>query len=66
MNMQGLSTILIGFMLVIIGAVLPFLMVLNMIIANFWLSLLAYSSSVIGLFLGLFGVIQLKQDELDK
>ena len=55
MNAQGFQYILLGFVLVVFGAVVPFLMVLQMIAISFWLSILGYSASVIGLFLGMFG-----------
>ena len=48
--------ILIGFVLVLIGAVLPFLMVLDIIQPSFPLCFLAYSASVGGLLLGMVGI----------
>lgn len=47
--------LLIGFILVLLGAVLPFLMVLHIIQANFFLVFFTFTSSTIGLFLGLIG-----------
>lgn len=47
--------ILIGFLLVLAGAVLPFLMVLHIIPSTFFLNFFSYSASVAGLFLGMIG-----------
>lgn len=47
--------IVIGFLLVLTGAVLPLLMVLHVIPSTFFLNFLSYSASVAGLFLGVFG-----------
>jgi hypothetical protein len=43
---------MIGFILVLAGAALPFLMVIGVIQASFLLSFLAYGVSISGLFLG--------------
>ncbi len=56
--MSGLSPwkiIGIGFVLVLLGFVLPFLMTIRVIPSTFLLSLLSYGASVSGLFLGLIG-----------
>lgn len=45
----------IGFLLVVAGVVLPYLMVLNILEATLFLSFLSYGASVAGLFLGLIG-----------
>jgi hypothetical protein len=47
--------ILIGFLLVLAGFVLPFLMVLRIIPPNWILSFLSYGASVAGVMLGLVG-----------
>jgi len=47
--------ILIGFVLVVLGAVLPFLMVMHILESTFFLNFLAYGSSITGLFLGFIG-----------
>ena len=47
--------ILIGFVLVVVGAVLPFLMVMRVVEPTFFLSFLSYGASMIGLFLGFIG-----------
>jgi len=45
----------IGFLLVLLGAVLPFLMLLQVFSASFWLSFVSYTATISGLFLGLIG-----------
>ena len=47
--------ILIGFVLVVLGAVLPFLLVMRVIESTFFINFLAYGISVGGLFLGFIG-----------
>ena len=47
--------LVLGFVLVLTGAVLPFLMVVRVIQPNLILSFLSYAASVAGLFLGLIG-----------
>jgi glucan phosphoethanolaminetransferase (alkaline phosphatase superfamily) len=47
--------VIIGFCLVIIGWVLPLLMVMQVIQASFFLCFLAYTASLVGLFLGVIG-----------
>jgi hypothetical protein len=46
----------LGFVLVLAGFVLPFLMVLRVIPPSFALSFFSYAASTAGLFLGLIGV----------
>jgi hypothetical protein len=53
--MNPLYLILIGFVLVVIGMVLPFLTVLRVIESTFLLNFFAFTSSVAGLFLGMIG-----------
>jgi membrane associated rhomboid family serine protease len=45
----------IGFILVLAGACLPILMVMQYVQSTFLLNFVAYSASVAGLFLGLIG-----------
>ena len=66
MKVQGIQHILLGFVMVVFGAVAPFLMVLRVINISIWISILAYSASVLGLFIGVFGAFEINQDELDK
>lgn len=47
--------ILIGFVLVVLGAVLPLLMVLQILESTLLLNFLAYGASISGLFLGFVG-----------
>ncbi len=53
--MRPLKLVLIGFLLVLLGAVLPFLMVIRVLEASFLLSFISYGASVGGLFLGVIG-----------
>lgn len=48
--------LVIGFFLVLAGAVLPFLILLGFLPSTFTLNVLAYVSSVTGIFLGILGV----------
>lgn len=45
----------IGFLLVLLGAVLPFLIVIRMVESTFFLNFLAFAASTIGIFLGVIG-----------
>ena len=54
-GMQPWKLILIGFVLVLFGAVAPFLMVIQVVESSFILSFLSYGASMVGLFLGLIG-----------
>lgn len=47
--------IVIGFVLSILGWILPLLMVLHILESTFLLNFLAYAASVCGLFLGIIG-----------
>ncbi len=49
------KTILLGFILVMVGLIIPVLMVMHIIEASFFLSFLSFGSSVSGLFLGIIG-----------
>ncbi len=46
----------VGFILVVIGAVLPFLIVLRYVPSTFTLNFLAYGTSTVGIFLAVIGV----------
>jgi hypothetical protein len=54
-GMQPWKLIAIGFVLVLFGAVAPFLMVMKVVPSSFILNFLSYGASVVGLFLGLIG-----------
>jgi hypothetical protein len=58
--------ILIGFILVVLGAVVPLAIVIGVIPNSYLLNLFAYSASIFGLFLGLFGTIYTSMEDLDK
>jgi hypothetical protein len=47
--------ILIGFVFVLLGMVLPFLMVIRVLPSTFLLNFLSYGISLTGLFLGIIG-----------
>lgn len=49
----------LGSVLVVVGVVLPFLMVLQVLPSTFFLNFLAYISSVTGLWFGMMGAAQL-------
>ena len=55
MTLSPLKIILIGFALVVLGVVLPFLMVLHILESTFFLNFFSYGASLVGLFLGLIG-----------
>jgi len=46
----------VGFVLVVIGAVLPFLIVLRYVPSTFTLNFIAYVASTVGIFLAVIGV----------
>jgi membrane associated rhomboid family serine protease len=52
---QPLRLILIGFVLVTLGMVLPFLMVMQVVKSTFFLNFFAFGASVSGIFLGIIG-----------
>ena len=47
--------IFLGFLLVLAGAVLPFLMVINLVMSTFFLNFFSYTASLVGLILGIIG-----------
>jgi hypothetical protein len=60
------ATMLVGFIFVLLGVVLPFLMVLKMIQATFFLSFLSFGFSVSGLLLGIVGAASYVKISRDK
>lgn len=48
--------VVVGFVLVLVGAVLPFLIVLRYVPSTFLLNFLAYATSTVGIFLAVIGV----------
>ena len=53
---HGEYLIVIGFALVLLGAILPFLMVMKILTSTFFLVFFSYTASVGGLFMGVAGV----------
>ncbi len=51
-----LRLIVIAFMLLVLGALLPFLMVIRVLQPSFALSFFSYALSLVGLIMGLIGV----------
>ena len=47
--------IFLGFLLVLAGAVLPFLMVIHLVKSTFFLNFFSYTASLVGLILGIIG-----------
>lgn len=53
---RPLRLIVIGFVLLLMGVVLPFLMVIGLLTSTFFLNFLAYSCSVAGYVTGFIGI----------
>jgi hypothetical protein len=60
--LSGRSIIIIGFLLVLLGFIIPFLMVMKIIESGFFLSFVSFASSTIGMFLGLIGAAMYVRD----
>jgi heme/copper-type cytochrome/quinol oxidase subunit 4 len=58
--------ILIGFVLVILGAVLPFLMIMQILESTLLLNFFSYFASVAGLFLGFIGATMYVREKRGK
>lgn len=54
-TIRGEYLILLGFVMVLLGAILPFLMVMHILTSTIFLNFFSYTVSVAGLFLGLIG-----------
>jgi hypothetical protein len=54
-SISPVQMILIGFFLMVLGVVFPFLMVLKVVESTFFLNFFSYSASLVGLFLGVIG-----------
>jgi hypothetical protein len=52
------SFILIGFVLVLLGFLLPLLMVMKVLESTYFLNFFSFIASLVGLFLGLMGAAQ--------
>lgn len=48
--------LIIATILLFCGAAFPFLMIIRVVPTTFWLSILSYIASVVGLILGMYGV----------
>lgn len=48
--------IAIGFVMVLFGATVPFLMVMGILQSSFWLGFVSYGASITGVVLGLIGL----------
>ena len=55
MSISPVQMILIGFFLMVLGVVFPFLMVLKVVQSTFFLNFFSYGASLVGLFLGVIG-----------
>lgn len=58
--------ILVGFLLVLVGAVLPWLIVLQVIPSSFALNFISFAASMLGLMLGIAGtayIVRLRRDK---
>jgi predicted membrane channel-forming protein YqfA (hemolysin III family) len=60
------ATMLVGFIFVLLGVILPFLMVLKAIQATFLLSFISFGLSVSGLLLGIVGAASYVKFNRDK
>ncbi|MCL0029591.1 hypothetical protein M1O14_00080 [Dehalococcoidia bacterium] len=56
--MSHLRLIILGFLLLLVGAVLPFVMVIRLVESTFLLNFVAATSSIGGLTVGLIGIVQ--------
>ncbi len=55
MRLSPVQLILIGFILSLLGVILPLLMVIHIVQSTFFINFVSYIASVIGLFLGIIG-----------
>ena len=63
---QYVICVLVGFVLVVLGAVLPFLMVMQILKSTFFLNFFSYGATVAGIFLGLIGATQYVREHRGK
>jgi len=56
-NLSPLQLILLGFLLLVLGFLLPFLMVLQLLESTLLWNFVAYLASFFGLIIGLIGVV---------
>jgi len=60
-QLSPLRLIILGFVLLLIGFILPFLMVLQILPSTLLLNFLAYLSSLFGLVIGIVGLVLYSQ-----
>jgi|WetSurMetagenome_2_1015567.scaffolds.fasta_scaffold1423832_1 hypothetical protein len=58
-HLSSRSIIIIGFILVLLGFLLPLLMVMKVLESTFFLNFFSFIASLLGLFLGLMGAAQM-------
>jgi hypothetical protein len=61
-----LISVLIGFALVLLGAVLPFLIIMQVLESTFFLNFLAFGASTAGLFIGIIGAVMYSREKRSK
>lgn len=61
MPLRPKTLILVGFVLVVVGFVLPFLMVMQAVESTFFLNFISYAASITGMVLGMIGAVQYYQ-----
>ena len=54
--------LVVGALLLVAGAVLPFLMIIGIVQSSFLLNFAAYGASIIGLFVGMIGIAMYVND----
>jgi hypothetical protein len=56
-RISPVKILIIGLILMLTGAILPFLMVIHVLESTFFINVIAFMSQVAGLFMGTIGVI---------
>lgn len=51
-----IKLLIIATILLVCGAAFPFLMIIKVVPTTFWLSILSYVASVVGMMLGMYGI----------
>jgi hypothetical protein len=64
--MSPATSLAVGFVLIIAGFLLPFLMVLQILESNLMLNFSAYGASLVGLVLSLYGVSHYSSSQDDR
>lgn len=49
-------TVFIGFLMMLMGVIFPFLMVVKMVESTFFLNFLSYTLSIVGMMVGIIGI----------